>query len=160
MVESGAAPRAVCSRHGLPAAATRRVKLYSRSPWWVWLLMLAGWLVALIVAVALRKIVAAPAWPFCDRCEDRRRAAVLGVVVTLGVSAVSLFLSIATLDLWFLALTFAGILAALALAAQAGWGVIAGAVVSQDRAAVVLRRPALAYTASLPPYPHPRVGVR
>jgi hypothetical protein len=85
----------VCARHGRPA--TRRLKrtFYTRTPTWVYLLIVISVLVAAIVALAVRK--SAPgSLPGCDQCVAERRRFVwsavggwllgLGLLVLAGVA--------------------------------------------------------------------------
>jgi hypothetical protein len=87
----------VCVRHGLPATERRRIRLISRAPGWAIPLILFGAVIYLIVVMAMRKIVIAPAWPFCGQCQqDRARLQRIGLVL-LGVGVLGLIGSIAAL---------------------------------------------------------------
>jgi hypothetical protein len=68
----------VCSRHGQPAVERKKVTIISRPPAWSYFLILAGVIIFAIVAMAIRKTVKAPAWPFCEQCR-RLRSRLLGI---------------------------------------------------------------------------------
>ena len=74
MVTTGWGIPPVCVRHGRPATTTRKIRFASRTPWWAYLTLLAGLLVALIVILVVQKRVTAPAWPVCDECRRLRRS--------------------------------------------------------------------------------------
>lgn len=85
----------VCARHGGPSTSMRKRTFYTRTPWWVILIVLASLLVGLIVALAIRKTLHARL-PECARCAQEHRqfrtitAALWGATVVLLVLAVSL----------------------------------------------------------------------
>jgi len=91
-VATGWGTPTVCTRHGEPAVEQRRVTFISRNPGWSYLLLLAGVIVFIIVASAIRKTVAVAAWPFCARCnEERKRGLTIGLgIVAAGVVAIAL----------------------------------------------------------------------
>jgi hypothetical protein len=91
-VASGWGTPTVCTRHGEPAVEQKRVAFISRNPGWSYLLLLAGVIVFVIVASAIRKTVTAAAWPFCARCtEERKRGLTVGLgIVAAGVVAIAL----------------------------------------------------------------------
>jgi hypothetical protein len=91
-VATGWGTPTVCTRHGEPAVEQKRVTFISRNPGWSYLLLLAGVIVFVIVASAIRKTVATPAWPFCAKCnEERKRGLTVGLgIVAAGVVAVAL----------------------------------------------------------------------
>jgi hypothetical protein len=130
----------VCSRHGEPAAQHRRVKLISRTPQWAYVLLVLGLVVFglvpfIIVTLALRKTVNAPAWPFCTHCHAlRKRRLLIGSGLFVGglvLLAVGLALprSIGAIGgLAFIIL----ILAAATAVSYSTWRAISGAWVSRD----------------------------
>ena len=62
-----------CVRHGEPVVKWTKVSFSSRSPLWVYATLILGILPTLIILLALRRQVHAPAWPFCGRCIRLRR---------------------------------------------------------------------------------------
>jgi hypothetical protein len=79
----------VCARHGQLAVQRRPVRLISRPPVWALPLIVFGVLVYALVALAVRKTVIAPAWPFCAQCLGaRRRQRRIGLVL-LGLTTLS-----------------------------------------------------------------------
>jgi hypothetical protein len=62
----------VCPRHGRPAFAVRKEKFGSKTPTWVYLLILVALLLAAIIAEAIRKRVEGPV-PTCDQCAADKR---------------------------------------------------------------------------------------
>ena len=91
-VATGWGTPTVCTRHGEPAVEQKRVNFISRTPGWSYFLLLAGVIVFVIVASAIRKTVTAAAWPFCARCnEERKRGLTIGLgFVAAGVVALAL----------------------------------------------------------------------
>lgn len=91
-VATGWGTPTVCTRHGEPAAERRRVTFVSRNPGWSYVLLLAGVIVFIIVASAIRKTVTTAAWPFCARCsEERKRSLTIGLgIMAAGVVAIAL----------------------------------------------------------------------
>jgi hypothetical protein len=91
-VATGWGTPTVCTRHGEPAVEQKRVTFISRNPGWSYLLLLAGVIVFVIVASAIRKSVTAAAWPFCARCnEERKRGLTIGLgILAAGVVAIAL----------------------------------------------------------------------
>ena len=69
----------VCARHGGPATRWQRRSFYTRTPWWVLVLIPIALLLALVVALAVRGTVTANL-PTCDRCDSERRRFRLSVV--------------------------------------------------------------------------------
>ncbi|WP_205650291.1 hypothetical protein [Actinoplanes solisilvae] len=84
-VSSGWGTPTVCIRHGEAAVERKKVQFISPPPGWAYLLLLAGGLPFLIVVLAIRKTVEAREWPFCSRCQARRRK---GLFIGLGIVAV------------------------------------------------------------------------
>ena len=78
----------VCARHGRPATAPLKRTFYTRTPGWVYLLIVLSLAVAAIVSLAIRKS-ARGTLPGCDRCVAERRrfvwSAVGGWVLALGI---------------------------------------------------------------------------
>jgi hypothetical protein len=72
---AGFAPSA-CAPHGR-TGSTAKITFQSRTPWWVWITLVAGVLIALLVALLMRKTATAPAWPVCDECRKERRTSQL-----------------------------------------------------------------------------------
>jgi len=70
-IAGGLAP-AACVPHQRAGGATA-VKFVSKTPPWVYLTLFVGLIWPVIIAAILRKTVAAPAWPVCDRCTSERR---------------------------------------------------------------------------------------
>src|SRR5262249_37873116 len=96
-VEAGYGVPDVCARHGEPAAERPGLGIISRPPQWSYILILLGFLIFLIVVLAMRRKVTAPAWPFCAQCVQRRKRFLLvgWPLFLIGVAALigSLFLS-------------------------------------------------------------------
>jgi hypothetical protein len=63
----------VCPRHGEPATEQRSVKLVSKPPAWAAIFILGGGILYLIIVLAVRKTVKAPAWPWCATCTAQRK---------------------------------------------------------------------------------------
>lgn len=71
-VTQGALP-GVCARHGTPTMQWTRRRFLSRTPVWVFVLMIFSLLIGVLVAVAIRKTVIGQL-PSCEVCTaDRRR---------------------------------------------------------------------------------------
>lgn len=78
-VRTGWLPQ-ICPRHGAPATGTRKQKFSSKTPSWVFLLVLVALLLAMIVASCIAKTESA-AVPTCDQCDgDRRQVRLLRYV--------------------------------------------------------------------------------
>jgi hypothetical protein len=89
LVTSGEGVPRVCVRHGEDQTATRKVVFRSRTPGWVYPLVLLGVLTVVIVAAAVQKRVTARSWPLCDRCRATGRKRVL---VGLGLAVLSVLM--------------------------------------------------------------------
>lgn len=63
----------VCPRHGEPATEHRSLKLISKPPAWAAIFILGGGILYLIIVLAIRKSVQAPAWPWCATCTAQRK---------------------------------------------------------------------------------------
>jgi hypothetical protein len=82
-VRTGWLPR-ICPRHGVPATGRRRHQFTSKTPAWVWLLIVVAWLIAVIVAAAIAKHERAQ-MPTCGQCDrDRLRFRVARYALGLG----------------------------------------------------------------------------
>ncbi len=69
-----------CTRHGQPAAISKKTIFSSRPPAWAWAVFivllptfLLDLIVILIVVLTTRKQSDAPAWPYCHDCLTLRR---------------------------------------------------------------------------------------
>jgi hypothetical protein len=146
----------VCARHGAPAQPRAKVRFISRPPTWSYILIIAGAVIFLIVVLATRKTVLAPAWPFCEKCRAmRRRLAMIGWSVASG--AVLLFILAIVVAassssdaaggvaaLMFL-LSFLAILAGAIVVGRSAWPAIAGGQVSGDGVWLQVTRPSPAF---------------
>lgn len=126
----------VCPRHGEPATEQRAVKLISKPPAWAAIFILGGGILYLIIVLALRKTVKAPAWPWCATCTAQRKKLLLiglpllaaGLLLLVGAVALN---SDSTSPL----LALVGIVTLLAgtvVAARGGVVPMTGAMVSGD----------------------------
>jgi hypothetical protein len=133
-VAAGALPQ-VCAKHGHAAIATKSVKILSKPPVWAAPLIILGALPYLIVVLALRKTVKAPAWPWCEECASERKTR-LGV--GFGVLALGLLLFVGAVALnndisGLLAVVGAiALLVGLIIALRGGVLPITGAFASKD----------------------------
>ncbi|MET7400289.1 hypothetical protein ABZS66_43065 [Dactylosporangium sp. NPDC005572] len=125
----------VCARHGEQATATKKVNLISKPPAWAAVLIIAGVLPYLIVVMALRKTVKAPAWPWCAKCTGQRTR---NLLIGLGLIVLSLILLVvfaaAQSDAAALGmlLAFIAFLAGIIVATRSSTQAISGAFVSKD----------------------------
>ena len=83
----------VCARHGEPAVVRKRAAFISRNPGWSYALVLAGVIVFVMVAAAIRKTVVARAWPFCARCNKESRHDVTAGLGLLAAGVVAFALT-------------------------------------------------------------------
>lgn len=94
-----------CSRHGGPATRHTKRRFDTKTPLWVFLLLVLGALIAIVVALALRKSVEGP-MPECDECDRERRRFKLTVLAAWVADVVVLVLAVqlgaAGLLLWLL----------------------------------------------------------
>lgn len=140
----------VCVRHGRPALHMRPVHVVSRTPAWALVLLLAGVLPLLLVALALRVTVRGY-WPMCTRCHllraRRRRAmwACLG-----GTVPVVLLSALAHSPLPLLVLPLL-LVAGLFFLDLSGWPRLTRARVDRRTGTVHVRTPSPAFVAALPP---------
>lgn len=125
----------VCPRHGEPATEQRSVKLISKPPAWAAIFILGGGILYLIIVLAIRKTVKAPAWPWCATCTAQRKKLLaiglplLAVGVLLFVGGIALNSSEGGL------LAVLGVIVLLAgtiVAARGGEVPMTGAMVSGD----------------------------
>ena len=102
----------ICARHGGPATRPVKRTFYTRTPWWVYLLIVVSLLLAAIVSLAVRKS-AAGMLPSCDRCVAERRrfiGCVVGgwllglVLLVLGAAADNGFVLLLGLLVWVVSL--------------------------------------------------------
>jgi hypothetical protein len=121
MVASGYFP-AICARHGKPATQRISRKFQTRTPVWVVVLIILSLLIAVLVAMALRKTVTGqlPGCAECDRERSRFRSKVAGGwVATTLVWLVSLV----TLNAFLLLVALVATLFALVFSFSEGYGV-------------------------------------
>ncbi len=137
----------ICPRHANPAVRAKKRTYYSATPPWVFLLIFAGLLIALIVMVAIRKTVAGQV-PDCETCvAEQRKRSIIGWSLALG-SVVLVLLGIsASQD----AITAVGVLALVAallypVAAPRKW---ANGVVTKDGYWVEFKKTAPAFQAAV-----------
>lgn len=160
MVTSGAGiPAALCSRHGDPAVRGRRVTFISRPPGWSYVLLLAGALPYLLVAMALRKTLVAPRWPYCYRCNNRIRFSRLGALVLI-LAAIGTIAATITLGrdhpdigLWGVLLFGLLFIASLVVLVSSDPTRVARAEVTRDGFALRLREVAPGFVGALPSTP-------
>lgn len=130
----------VCARHGEPAAERRRTRFASHTSRWLYLL---GVVVYFIAVAASSKVVWAPAWPFCARCEKEHASktaagwggGVLGVLI--WVFSRSLPHDVAPVGAIIGVLLF---IAGVIVAGRGGRLAITGGVVTDDGQAVRFAR--------------------
>ena len=89
----GALP-ACCARHGGPATRADQRKFYTRTPWWVYLFIPVGLLIAAVIALAIRGTVDGPL-PSCESCARERRRWIRTVWSLWGLDLALLAASIA-----------------------------------------------------------------
>ncbi|MET7424449.1 hypothetical protein [Dactylosporangium sp. NPDC005555] len=125
----------VCPRHGDPAVEQRAIKLVSKPPAWAAIFILGGGILYLIVALAVRKTVKAPAWPWCATCGAQRKKLLAiglpvlaaGLLLLVGAVAMNSDAS-AVLALLGIVVLLVGTI----VAARGGVLPVTGAVVSGD----------------------------
>jgi hypothetical protein len=128
----------LCVKHGLPPTQRRKLRLISKPPGWALPLVVFGAIIYLIVVMAVRKTVVAPAWPFCDECKQQRSRSlligggllVLSVVVFIGSAGV--IDSNSGVGGLGMMLSFVLFLVAVILMARANWVNTSRAIVSRD----------------------------
>ena len=133
----------VCPRPGEPATQTRSVKLISKPPAWAAIFILGGGILYLIIILAVRKSVKAPAWPWCATCTAQRKKLLaiglpllaVGVLLFVGGIAVN---SDNTPLLMLLGAVV--LLAGTIFAALGGTVSMTGAVVSGDGQSVEVKK--------------------
>jgi Protein of unknown function (DUF2510) len=156
MIEWGDLP-CVCVRHGRPAVQMPTAKVYSRSPIWVYPIMLLTLLAGLIVALAIRVTVAGM-WPACEKCVANHRRNRLSMWACI-VAVPSLIALGIWLDSGFLAIVgfLLAPLGAMVFGSFSSWTQVTKASVNRQSHAVHVRRPAIGFVAALPT--HSRVPV-
>lgn len=152
-VAGGLAPDR-CVAHGARPVEHRRVTFLSSTPIWVFLIMIASILIALIVALAVRKKVVAPAWPLCEEClatQRRNRWLMIGSLLA-WVPLIWVGSRIAgDLGAWLtLAAVLVPVLAAIVFGSRSALRSIAKATVSADGLTVSLPAGALPPRAATP----------
>jgi hypothetical protein len=125
----------VCPRHGEPAVEQRSIKLISKPPAWAAIFILGGGILYLIIVLALRKTVKAPAWPWCATCGAQRKKLLAIGLPLLAVGLLLLFGALAMNSDTSGVLALLGIVVLLAgtiVAARGGVLPVTGALVSGD----------------------------
>ncbi|GGM62978.1 hypothetical protein ACFFX1_42610 [Dactylosporangium sucinum] len=125
----------VCARHGEQATAMKKVNLFSKPPAWAAVLIIAGVLPYLIVVMALRKTVKAPAWPWCAKCTAQRTRNLLiglGLIVLAFVLIVVFASAQSDAAALGLLLAFVAFLAGIIVATRSSTQAVTGAFVSKD----------------------------
>jgi hypothetical protein len=97
-VASGHLPP-LCARHGTPATRLAKRKFYSRTPFWVFVLIPFSLLIAAIVMAAIRTTVRGQL-PACATCTSERRRFVAAVVACWVVWFAMLFVAASLSDGW------------------------------------------------------------
>jgi hypothetical protein len=133
----------ICSRHGEQAIEMKKIKLISKPPSWAPFLIILGGIVYLIVVMAMRKTVQAPAWPWCAQCKAQRGRN-LGIGLGLILLGLLLFVVGAAMNsdggAFMFLLGFVAAIAGIIVAARANPQQITGAFVSQDGNFVELKK--------------------
>jgi hypothetical protein len=125
----------VCPRHGEPAVEQRKLKLISKPPAWAAIFILGGGILYLIIVLAVRKTVKAPAWPWCATCGAQRKKLLAIGLPLLAVGLLVLFGGIAANSDATPVLALLGIVILLVgaiVAARGGELPVTGALVSGD----------------------------
>ena len=117
-----------------------------------------SWTQDVIVALAVRKTVVAPRWPFCARCQHLRSRrlktglGLLGAAVAMPVISIAVAAAVtnddtvaATILIIGNALMLAGIVAGSLVLVQSTWRAVAGVVVSPDGLWVSVPSPSQAF---------------
>jgi hypothetical protein len=147
-VRAGIGIPAVCSRHGRVAAYQTEVVIESAAPAWTYALIPLGLLPFLVVRAATRKVVTAPAWPFCRRCGRRRVIAIMVATAIGACGLLSVLLYGELADRHDYRLLVAGTMLIIAGYCALHWArrtVIAGTRVTQDGYWVQVRSAAKAF---------------
>lgn len=103
---------AICARHGVPATQSTSRKIYTKTPAWVYVLILVSPLICAIVAMVVRKTVPGRL-PACARCGIDRRNFVLSVVGGWVAAFTVLFVGAGMSSAELIILGFLGLVAAL-----------------------------------------------
>jgi hypothetical protein len=151
----------VCSRHGRPAVATRKIAFHSRPPLWTALFLVFALLIALIVMVAIQKTIKAPAWRVCDACfADRSKRVLLGWLlllpapIVIGVLAANLPSTTGSAEAFAIVALIVGcVLAGFLVLSSSGWTQLFAGDVVTGGADLRLRKAHPAFVAALPPPP-------
>jgi len=141
-VDSGYGIPSCCVLHGNPAATTKKVQFISRPPAWSYLLIVAGVLLFVIVAIVLRKSATSQAWPFCAECQQHRtkRLAIgwglmlVGLLLFVAAAVVASNAEVGAVVASGLLLAPVVAIVGLSLVARSGWFATAGGIVSGDGA--------------------------
>jgi hypothetical protein len=155
-VAAGYGTPTVCARHGEPAQPRAKVRFISRPPAWSYILIIIGAVIFLIVVLATRKTVTAPAWPFCEKCRAMRSrlamigwsvagAAVLLFILAIAVAASSSSDAVGGIAALMFLLSFLAILAGGVVVGRSAWPAIAGGQVSGDGVWLQVTRPSPAF---------------
>jgi hypothetical protein len=77
----------ICPRHANPAVRSKKRSYYSATPPWVYVLILASLLIAVIIMIAIRKTVTGQV-PDCATCmaEQKKRTAIAWVIAAVAVA--------------------------------------------------------------------------
>jgi hypothetical protein len=144
----------MCVAHGQPTADRIVVRIYSRPPFWLYLLVpLGGVILAVIVWYAIRRTMVA-VWPYCPSCRVLRirnvvLAVMLGVAGGLGVPFAVTAYDGSGLVVFLLAASALCLLVGLGYAGRSSTTAIAGAELSRDGQWVLVRRPPPAFAATV-----------
>jgi hypothetical protein len=132
-VAAGQLPH-LCPRHGEQPIEMKKVRLVSKPPPWAAALILLGGIVYLIVVMALRKKVEAPAWPWCAQCKQARtRNLYIGLgVVGFGILLFIIGGALGDDGAFLFFLGFIALLVGLVMALRANPQVVSSAFVTQD----------------------------
>lgn len=133
----------VCPRHGEPATEHRSLKLISKPPAWAAIFILGGGILYLIIVLAVRKSVKAPAWPWCATCTAQRKKLLSIGLPLLGLGVLLFIGGIAMNSAEGGLLAFVGLIVLLAgtiVAARGGAVPMTGALVSGDGQYVEIKK--------------------
>lgn len=145
VVATGNGMPSCCAKHGQPATLGQKLALMSRPPGWTYALIFFGALPFVLVTMAMRKTVTAPAWPFCAECAAaRKKQLTVGLSIVAAAVLVMIFPFAALPDdsavagvlflLGFLLLVVGAI-----WSLRGGWRFQSAAEVSRDGAYVLVR---------------------
>ena len=143
-----------CALHGEPATASRKLKILTPAPTWMFALIIVGVLPFLLANHFLRKHVTATAWPFCAHCKRER---LIRLAKGLGLFAAGVVLFAISDQVDSDASTYVGIAAVFALlfgaflARRGLWRHVAGAYLADDRHRVIVQPAHSAFAADIAP---------